>query len=186
MMATRGDQEMLQLSDGWLELGVLTEEQLASLAQEFAVGDDPNPEHYRYRVFREYLESRRPLPADTAEALYELGAADPDRAMGQAMMHDVVNLPECPETVREKAAASGERHLARLVHRKRLLARADAGLTAEVFEECLAAGDAVVQRELLARAALSREQLEQLAADGGNRAVRNLAAAQLRSRRREQ
>jgi hypothetical protein len=176
-------QRLLGLSARWLRLGLLTEKGLCALGDEYEASEDKSTEHYRYRVFREYLDSHWPLPAQMAEALYELGKDDPDRTMGGAMMRDVLDLAECPPQVLRQASASGERHLVRAVGQKRLLAELRSGLTAELFARCLASRDSVVQRELLARPELSRGQLEELAESGSSRAVRNMAAERLRARR---
>jgi hypothetical protein len=118
-----------------------------------------------------------------SEALYELGREDPDAAMGGDMQRSILELPECPASVMDAALASGEKHLIKVVRRKRLLAELEPGLTTELFARCLDSRDADVQRELLERQELSRNQLEQLAGSGANRAVRNLAHAQLRFKR---
>jgi hypothetical protein len=168
---------------GWLTLGLVTEAQVRAFEREYATGNDRHPEHYRYRAFRQYLNAHRPLPPEQAEAIYRLGEQDPDRAMGRAMMFEILDLPECPKSLGREALASGERSLVRLVRRKELLAELDAGLTDELFERCLREGDGVIQDALLARSGLSREQLSRLAEATTTRRVRNMAAAALRQRR---
>lgn len=103
----------------WFALGVVTEERLVSLRAEWARREDQNPEHYRWRAFVRFLDEHRPLTAVVARALYELGAADLDRPMGEAMMHRIAELPECPPDVLTAAASSGLRHLVRVVERRR-------------------------------------------------------------------
>jgi hypothetical protein len=174
---------LLQFSEGWLGCGLLTEERLEVLGREFESSDDKNTEHYRYKVFREYLASRRPLPSSVADALYTLGEEDPDPGMGGSMMSDIVGLPECPAAVRERALSSGARHLISQVRRLEVLAELDRGLTPELFDRCLLDPDAVIHRVLAGRPELSRQQLERLAEAGANKAVRNMAAARLRSHR---
>ena len=184
MVMERQDyQRLLGFSDQWLRLGLLTEDELRVLGHEYDVGDDKSAEHYRYRVFGRFLASHRPLSPQTADALYELGRDDPHPPLGGAMMHDIVRLAECPAEVLEKAAASGENHLVKAVRRRRLLEELNAGLTEGLFTRCLDSRDAVTQRALLEGPELSRRRLEQLAAGGSNRAVRNMARARLRSRR---
>ena len=167
--------ELLQFSDRWLELGVLTVEELDALADAYESSTDRRSEHYRYGVFCRYVTSQRPLTAEIASALYALGSEDPDPALAGAMMHDVLRLPECPEAVIELALASGEAHLVRLAQRKRLLKEISAGMTAALFERCLASADASLQGELLNRVELSRLQLKCLSEEGATRAVQNLA-----------
>ena len=102
----------------WFELGIATPERLAELKAVWAEGEDPDPEHYRWRAFQEFLAERRPLPADLARALYNLGATEVDRAMGASMMHRIVSLPECPEDVLDHARTSGRKHLEKAAFRK--------------------------------------------------------------------
>jgi hypothetical protein len=182
-MNQRDYQRLLQFSDSWLMLGLLSEDKLCKLGHEYEQSDDKNTEHYRYRIFQEYLSSHRPLSASMAEALYELGAEDPDPVMGGAMMRDIVSLAECPVNLLEKASASGEKHLVKAAKRRTLLSELSSRLTAEVFTRCLESRDAIIQWELLGRSELSRKHLEQIAESGANRAVRNVAAERLRARR---
>jgi hypothetical protein len=174
---------LLGFSENWVSAGLLPDELLEALAHEFESGADRNPEHYRYRAFRRYLDNYRPLPAWAAEAFYSLGEQDADRAMGRAMMADVLGLPECPDGLRAKAAVSGDSHLMGLVRRLGLLAGLDKSLTPELFDRCLGVPDPVVHRALAGHAGLSRPQLERLADAGVNKAVRNMATARLGKRR---
>lgn len=182
-MNRREYQRRLQFSDQWLRLGLLTEDEIRALGEEFEAGEDKNAEHYRYRVFQRYLSSHKPLPPQMAEALYELGREEPDPAMGGAMMRDIVGLAECPASVLAQALATGEKHLVRAVRQRQLLTELGFGLTEDLFARCLESRDGVIQRELLKRPELTRKQLEQLAAVGSNRAVRNMATERLRGRR---
>jgi|SRR5688572_9397030 len=176
-------QRLLGFGDQWLRLGLLTEDGLRALVQEYEASDDKSTEHYRYRVFSRFLASHRPLSPRLAEALYELGRDDPYPPAGGAMMLDVVSLAECPAEVLERASASGEDHLVRAVLRRRFFEELDAGLTEGLFARCLDGRDPLMQRALLERPELTRGQLEQLAGAGANRAVRNMAAERLRGRR---
>ncbi len=95
-MSERDYKTLLQFSDQWFRLGLLTVTDLHALGQRYETSSDKNAEHYRYKVFRDYLASHRPLPPPMAEALYKLGQVGPDTAMGGAMMCDIIALPECP------------------------------------------------------------------------------------------
>ena len=108
-----------QLSPAWFVLGLVAPARLAAMRAEWERGEDRSPEHYRWRAFCAYVSEARPLSPDVAAALYRLGADDPDRAMGEAMMHRVVELPECPESVVAAAEASGSRHFAKAAARHR-------------------------------------------------------------------
>jgi hypothetical protein len=103
----------------WFSLGIVSEPLLAQIRARWDMGEDRNPEHYRYCAFKEFLAARRPLAPELVAALFELGATDPDQAMGGAMMADVVRLSECPANVLNAALESGRKHLARLVESRR-------------------------------------------------------------------
>ena len=112
------DEPPFGFTEAWYRLGVVTPARHETLRTEWARGEDRNPEHYRWRAFLAFVAERRPLAPEMAAALYQLGAADSDRAMGEAMMHRVVELPECPANILAEAAASGIRHLAQAVERR--------------------------------------------------------------------
>jgi hypothetical protein len=112
------DDTPFQFTPQWYALGIVTPERLAALQAIWAQGEDRWPEHYRWRAFKEFLAERRPLPAPLATALYDLGAADADRAMGESMMHKIASLPECPLDVLERARASGRKHLVKAATRE--------------------------------------------------------------------
>lgn len=172
--------ELLLFSDRWLELGVLTAEELDALADAYETSGDRRAEHYRFGVFHGYLTAQRPLSADIASALYGLASEDPDPYLAGSMMHHVLLLPECPDAVIEQALTSGETHLVRLATRKQLLKEISLRLTAKLFEQCIAFADETVQRELLDRMELSKSQLDRLVEAGATRAVRNLATVKLK------
>jgi hypothetical protein len=109
---------LLGFTPAWFALGVVDEGVLARQRAEWDKGDDRNTEHYRYRAFREFLAARRPLAPELAASLYELGATDPDRSMGESTMAEIVRLPECPPAVLSAARASGCKHLVRIVQRR--------------------------------------------------------------------
>lgn len=113
------DDTPFQLGEAWHALGVVTPERLAAMRAEWERGEDRNPEHYRWRAFLSFLGEHRPLGAELAAALYNLGERDSDEAMGASMMDTIVRLPECPELVLDAAATSGRPHLTRLVERRR-------------------------------------------------------------------
>jgi hypothetical protein len=110
---------LLGFTPAWYALGIVDEEFLARARVRWDKGEDDNTEHYRYGAFREFLAAHRPLSSQLAVALYELGAADADQGMGEAMMVDIVFQPGCPEVVLAAAAASGRRSLVRAAERRR-------------------------------------------------------------------
>jgi hypothetical protein len=110
---------LLGFTPAWYALEIVDQAFLARARAEWDKGEDRNTEHYRYRAFREFLAAHRPLSSQLAVALYELGAADAEQGMGEAMMVDIVFQPGCPEVVLSAAAASGRRRLVRAAERRR-------------------------------------------------------------------
>jgi hypothetical protein len=110
---------MLGFTPAWFALGVVDHTLLARQRAEWDKGEDENTEHYRYRAFREFLASQDQLTPELATALFELGANDPDPAMGGSIMADIVRLPKCPPNVLDAAVASGRQHLIRIVQSRK-------------------------------------------------------------------
>ena len=116
--ASSNTERLLGFTPAWRALGIIDDASLAVMRAEWDRGDDPHPEHYRWRAFSDFMHARRPLPSVLAADLYALGAADPDPGAGGAMMGAVVWLAECPPEVLAAAAKSGIRYLERSVVRR--------------------------------------------------------------------
>jgi hypothetical protein len=108
-----------EFSDAWLSLGVVTAERLATQRVVWARGGQEDPQHFLWCAFDDFLRERRPLSAELAAALYDLGGRERDETMGESMMLRIVQLPECPASVLDAASASGRRPLIRAVERRR-------------------------------------------------------------------
>jgi hypothetical protein len=171
----------------WIDYGFLDRKALGEQILEFESGHGPNPEHYRFRRFLSVLESRASLTGKEIDQYVELALEDPDQAMGRSALIELIRWPGLQEPEYERLAASHtglqDVVLRRALTRARLiriLAKSD--LAADDCDLCIRQGDSVVQRRLLERARLSREQLEYLKSHGRNRAIRNMAASMLRRR----
>ncbi len=105
-------------SERWFALGVVDAEALRRLREEWDRGEDHHPEHYRYGAFKSFLARNRPLGAELAQGLFELGLDDPDEAMGGAMAADVLRLPECPAALLAAARTSPRQHLVRIAEER--------------------------------------------------------------------
>jgi hypothetical protein len=182
-MSRKNYKSLLGFTEQWFALGILTEEALQRYGATYETGVDKNAEHYRYGAFRWYLKAHRPVSETVAEALYDLGASDPDRAMGEAIMADIVELPECPASVSAKALSSGRKHLIRTAERRRLLSELRTSpITPEVFSRAVESRDSALQRVMVEAVNLPQEQMRLLAEQGASRAVRNMASGRLRQR----
>ena len=80
----------LEFSQEWIDLGIITPAKLSHIEAEWAASDDRNTEHYRWRAFLDFIKSKGSLDAVTARRLYNLGASDPDSAMGGSIMADIL------------------------------------------------------------------------------------------------
>ena len=109
----------LHFTEAWFDLGILTADMLKQLESEYRTSNDKNPEHYRWRAFNEFAKSKRPLDANTAKALYELGNHDPDFQLGGSIMAEILRMEECPDELIEMAFRSNREHLVKIASRKR-------------------------------------------------------------------
>ena len=101
----------------WYALGIVDDGMLARLRAKWDQGEDDNAEHYRYGAFKEFFARQQPLAAELAVALWELADGDPD--LRWVIRTEIVRRPECPEPLVEAALASGLKHLAKIVERRR-------------------------------------------------------------------
>jgi hypothetical protein len=106
--------ETLEFNQDWVELGIITPEKLKRLEAEWAKGEDTNTEHYRWRAFLDFMESKGVLDENTAKALYNLGANDPDWAMGGSIMAEILRRKDCPNDLLERAAKSDRKFLRKI------------------------------------------------------------------------
>lgn len=97
----------LQFSPAWFEAGIITTEYLALIVQAFRLEDDPNAEHWRWRAFKTFLDTKEPLTPKQCYQLYRLGQHDPDtHGAGTSMMIEVIRRRECPLDLVKEANAS--------------------------------------------------------------------------------
>ena len=108
----------LEFSQEWVALGIITPAKLKQFEAEWAIGEDRNTEHYRWRAFRDFIEVKESLDDNTAMALYNLGANDPDGAMGGSIMANVLRRKDCPKDLLELAAKSEEQFLRKIANER--------------------------------------------------------------------
>ena len=107
----------LGFTQTWRDLGIISNEEIATLENEWKYGNDKNAEHFRHGAFRRFLAAHKPLPPETSRALYDLGNQDPDTAMGGAIMAAIVILKECPLDIVESALYSPRPDLKRFAEK---------------------------------------------------------------------
>ncbi len=108
----------LEFTQEWIELGILTPEKLDEIEVEWSTSADRNTEHYRWRAFLDFIQSRSLLDERTLRCLYRLGANDPDRSMGGAIMVEILRRKDCPEDLLREAAASEQKFLRKIAQER--------------------------------------------------------------------
>jgi hypothetical protein len=108
----------LEFSQEWIDLGIITPAKLKQLEYEWSAGEDTDTEHYRWRAFLDFIESKESLDDNTARALYNLGANDPDGAMGGSIMANVLRRKDCPKDLLELAVKSEEKFLRKIANER--------------------------------------------------------------------
>jgi hypothetical protein len=96
--------DALRFTRRWFELGIVDDAWIALAVREYRESDDQGDEHYRYGAFRHFLGQHPHLTPELCEVLFEVGAEDPDWTLGQSIMLDVLDRPECPASFRQRAA----------------------------------------------------------------------------------
>jgi hypothetical protein len=104
----------LEFSQEWIDIGIIAEAKLSQIEAEWLDSDDRNPEHYRWRAFLDFSQSRASLDPMTVERLYDLSAKDPDPVMGGSIMAHVLRRKDCPEDLLRVAAESEEKFLQKI------------------------------------------------------------------------
>ena len=180
--------DLLGYHPKWLEHGLVDADFLQVQVEEFTTSDDQNTEHYRYGAFWAILRRQDSMPDDVIDHYIELAELDADSAMAGSAVADLIHWRGLTEQQRERLSlhpSFAAPFLQKGIIRSRLLRRLKhEPLTAALFEECLAEKDGVLQRAMLEASSIARDQLENLAEHGANRAVRNIAAQRLQQKRK--
>jgi hypothetical protein len=108
----------LKFNQAWIDLGIITPASLEQLEAAWATGEDQNTEHYRWGAFLDFIKSKESVDEKTAKALYDLGANDPDIAMGGSIMANILHRKDCPRDLLEQAAKSDKKFLQKIASKK--------------------------------------------------------------------
>jgi hypothetical protein len=104
----------LEFSQEWIDLGIVSQAKLNQIEADWLTSDDKHSEHYRWRAFLDFMQLQVSLDPIVARRLYELGASDPDSAMGGSIMAHVLRRKDCPEDLLREAATSEEKFLRKI------------------------------------------------------------------------
>jgi hypothetical protein len=176
----------LGYSPGWLEYGFIDEDMLREQSKQYDISTDKHTEHYRYAAFRAVLRKRVALDDMFLEKYIHLAQLDEDQSMAQAALMLLIGWPHLSDLQLERLSAHPAFALPvlqRQIERIRLLRQLRSSpLTEELFERCIVSRDETVQRELLERSDISRQQVEVLQERGANMAIRNISKQRLHKR----
>jgi hypothetical protein len=103
----------LQFTSQWIDLGILTAKNLKLIREEYSKGEDLNPEHYRWRVFKDFIANNNYIEREKFFLIYELGQNDPDYCMGRAMRFDLIKRLDCPQELIDIAINDSDKTLAK-------------------------------------------------------------------------
>lgn len=109
----------LKFDEKWFDLGFVSSEKLKELWIDFQTGEDENKEHYRWRVFTDYLKTNKVIDENNLRELYRLGETDTDNyGMGMSMRIEIIYRKECPADLINEALNSDEKPLIKVAKRK--------------------------------------------------------------------
>ncbi|OJJ15401.1 hypothetical protein BKI52_38965 [marine bacterium AO1-C] len=87
----------LGYSDKWIEYGFLNDKMLKLQLDEFHLGNDPNPEHYRYKSFLNWLDKREKLLDQEVINFIELALEDSDQTMAGSALKELLTSAKITE-----------------------------------------------------------------------------------------
>jgi hypothetical protein len=102
----------LGFTDAWIGLGLLTDDVVGALEVECGMVDEPNPHHYRWKVFMRHVHGLTTVGEKHATDLYDLARSEPEPALSSAMVGALIRRRDCPRAVLELATTLPTPHLA--------------------------------------------------------------------------
>ncbi len=162
----------------WLDCGVLTISSLSEQEELIDLSEDKNPEHYRYKTLRQFINSKKQLTDEEFENYLKLTLNDPDEILGGSATVDLFNDVDLTDIQFQRLCESvGQfgKWTINIIRRHNLLRKLKSSkLTNELFTECMNSGDNVLHEYLIDIADIN--QLQDLIKGGLNRRLRNLAS----------
>lgn len=183
--------DMLDYSDTWLELHILTNEIAQSQMQLWMKDDaDKNTEHYRYGAWRTYWQAKNSITNGDLDKCVALAISDPDLGMGGAILYDVLHtswlsdrqFELVSEQFREFRQKHNLRNSERTIDRQLLYRNLTKNNSPSDLDRVVRNCDSQIQRHIVDRYQLKQVTLEYLEDQGLVKAVRNIARVKLRNR----
>ncbi|MFC5600698.1 hypothetical protein [Deinococcus cellulosilyticus] len=96
----------LEFTEDWLNIGLISTPILEQIAQEYLDEKhiNPDPKHYRYRVFRRFMDQNRDLPELHFDGILDLTEYDADPELRETIISDLIDREECPIYILKRIA----------------------------------------------------------------------------------
>ncbi|ABC29948.1 hypothetical protein HCH_03185 [Hahella chejuensis KCTC 2396] len=174
--------------DKWLEYQILDPELFKRQWQVYEETGDSNTEHYRYAAFLHWITTRVAAPDEALNHFVDLTLNDPDSMMGGSAFIQLLSAPWLTDAQFDLLSRRSQEFgnwTTDKVERVALMRRLRAGgLTPSLFRDCLQLQDSGLHEILLERSDMDRDMMKQLADQGANKRIRNLAKQYSASKKR--
>lgn len=101
-------------TNDWERLGIVSLPDIERDQCELDRGEDPCPEHYRWRSFVKFIHAQEVQGPSLLRSLYELGKADSNPALGESIMAVILRRDDSPRDLYNDALNSSSEHLRRI------------------------------------------------------------------------
>lgn len=180
------DLSKLEYTEKWVEYGFLTEEVLNLQIKEFEMGEDKNPEHFRYASFLNWLSPKKSISDEEIDQFLELATIDSNELMAGSAVRTLfvssIISEEQFEMLKGKLPAFGE-WTEKLIVRETLERQLKAStVTLELFKTCLAYKIKFQDNRLLIQIIEATEDVELLAqfeSKGIGKRIKTMASKKL-------
>ena len=171
----------------WLDYGMLTEEFFNEQKADQIQTGHMGWEHYRYGAFTHWLQSNSLATTIEISNFIELAEEDKDKNMGNSailMLLETTWLTnEQFNIVKSHAHNIGDSAIKYIMRTELLRDLKQNNLNEQLFKKCLSLGDAHVHKALIENKGITRAMLKQLANNGYNKKIRNIAQQLSQSRK---
>jgi hypothetical protein len=178
--------DQLRFPAPWFEYQLLPPSFFEDQIQKFHSGQDSfwlSPEHHRYAAFQTLLLEQESFSDEQLQQYINLCLIDEDQAMAKTALNNLLSYPHL--TAEQYTQLTQRPEFANftaqnIIWQNRMRAAMQSPRIAEAaFTEILTRGDSVVETELANAPAISRQQLEILAAKGSSKPIRTIAKSRL-------
>ena len=88
--------KLLKFNQKWFDLGLLNEESSENLIYKFENSEDKNTEHYRWKIFKDFLDMNSKIEEKKMYQIYELCKNEPDNMLQDSMIHSLIRRSDFP------------------------------------------------------------------------------------------